>query len=286
MSKIIDSEFMKLVQHVPMHIELKLKNNQFGFKRSSAKGSSVEFSDYREYVPGDDFRRIDWNALARFEKVFIKLFMEEQESPVTIFSDQSKSMGFGKKRDVGIKTAATFAYAALAEYDTVSSITFNDKVDHYLTNVRGTKGFNNIVEQLEKKTYTGKSHLEEAIFTWQPRFRKGITVIVTDLMYDHHLERILPMLHFRKQKVVLCHVLSQDEIRPVLESNQRLIDSESQQAYNIDAGLESSQLYEKAFEKYMHEIQRLCSRYRVHYFQLVAEEGIEPLIRQMIQIKN
>ncbi len=62
---------MKLVQHVPMHIELKLKNNQFGFKRSSAKGSSVEFSDYREYVPGDDFRRIDWNALARFEKFLL-----------------------------------------------------------------------------------------------------------------------------------------------------------------------------------------------------------------------
>ena len=286
MAKVIDSAFMNLVQRVPMHIELKLKNNQFGFKRSSSKGSSVEFSDYREYVPGDDFRRIDWNALARFEKVFIKLFMEEQESPVTIFSDQSKSMNFGRKREVGIKTAATFAYAALAEYDTVSSITFNEKIDHYLTNIRGTKGFTKVVEQLEKKEYMGNSQLEKTVFAWQPRFRKGITVIVSDLMFDHQLERILPMLHYRKQKVILCHVLSREEIEPMLEVNERLIDSETKEAYDIDAGLESSQIYEKAYEKYMHEIKRLCSKYGVHYFQLVAEDGIEPLIRQMLQVRE
>ena len=64
-----------------------------GTRRSRQTGSSAEFSDYREYIPGDDIRRIDWNAMARFDRIFLKLFMEEQESAVTVLLDGSGSMG-------------------------------------------------------------------------------------------------------------------------------------------------------------------------------------------------
>ena len=89
MDKIIDQKFLELLKTLTLRIRLSLKGGNLGSKRSKAIGSSVEFSDYREYNPGDDFRRIDWNAYARFEKVFIKLFMQEQESPVTVFIDKS-----------------------------------------------------------------------------------------------------------------------------------------------------------------------------------------------------
>ncbi len=113
-------------------------------------------------MPGDDFRRIDWNALARFEKVFIKLFMEEQESPVTVFFDESLSMRMNNKKEVGVKVSAAFAYLALAEYDTTSLIKFSDGIDAMLSGLRGKSAFNQLVTVLEQEVSSTQKKDQEA----------------------------------------------------------------------------------------------------------------------------
>lgn len=285
MGQIIDSKFMSLLETLTLKIRLALKNSQLGSKRSTAKGSSVEFSDYREYTPGDDFRRIDWNALARFEKVFIKLFMEEQESPITIFYDQSASMGMEDKRETAVKVAATFAYLALAEYDTTSLLTFSDGISTMLTGLRGKSSFNKLVTVLENGECKDETDLYKSVSAWQGKFRKGVTVIVSDFMYDHRLEEVIKLLTFKKQKVILCHVLSSEELSPNIEENVRLVDAESNMYMNLDAGAEVTKIYQGALSMYMKRIDGICSKYRSEHIIIDTSQPIENFIRTLNKMR-
>ncbi len=173
MGKIIDKHFIELLKTLTIRIQLSLKGGNLGSKRSKAIGSSVEFSDYREYMPGDDFRRIDWNAYARFERVFIKLFMQEQESPVTVFLDKSESMSGGGKRETALKVAATFAYTALTDYDTVNMVKFDDKMSSSMVGLRGTSSFNRVITDLEELEFGGQSDLYNTTYAWQPKLKRA-----------------------------------------------------------------------------------------------------------------
>lgn len=281
MGQIIDSQFLGLLETLTLKIRLALKNSQMGSRRSTAKGSSVEFSDYREYMPGDDFRRIDWNALARFEKVFIKLFMEEQESPVTVFVDYSDSMGMYDKKATSVKVAATFAYLALAEYDTTSMVLFDEEIKSQMAGLRGKSAFNQLINMLETAPTSGTTDLYRTISGWQSKFRKGVTVIVSDLLYDHRLEEVMALLAFKKQKVILCHILGAQELKPMVDENVRLTDLETDQFMNLDAGVAVTEIYQRALASYMKEIQGLCAKYRAEHIVVDTSQPIENFIRTL-----
>lgn len=281
MGKIIDQHFMELLRTLTLHMNLSLKTGNMGSKRSKAIGSSVEFSDYREYMPGDDFRRIDWNAYARFEKVFIKLFMQEMETLVSVFTDTSASMALMDKRETAVKIAATFGYAALADYDSVTNVLFNDGIKDFQPPMRGTKSFNRIITQLEEASFDGESNLYKTVYDWQPKLKKGISVIVSDLMYDHELEKVLRLLMYRKQRVVLCHVLAKEELNPELEENAMLIDSETGEKMDIETGISAINLYKKRLRDYCQEIEATCSKYGVHYILVSTDEPIEKFISKL-----
>lgn len=285
MGKIIDTAYMDLLKTLSIRMNLSLKGGNLGSKRSKAIGSSVEFSDYREYMPGDDFRRIDWNAYARFEKVFIKLFMQEQESKVTVFVDTSESMKAFNKRETAIKVAAAFSYAALADYDTVTSVLFNEGVSTFIQNLRGTKSFNRVISQLEESEFSGNSNLYNTVYPWQNHLNKGISVIVSDLMYDHEIEKVIRLLSFKKQRIVLCHVLGSEEMNPAFDENVQLIDSETGNKMDIEAGISAVNLYKKRLHEYINEIKGVCSKYGVDYILLDASMPIENFIKELQSIQ-
>jgi len=281
MGNIIDQHFLELLQTMTLRIQLSLKNGNLGNKRSRSTGSSVEFSDYKEYLPGDDFRRIDWNAYGRFEKVFVKLFMQEQESPVTVFLDISKSMSFEDKKETAIKIAATFSYVALSDYDTVSVALFNEGVTQSLINLRGSISFNRVMNLLETSQFKGTSNLLESIQQWEPRLKKGISIIVSDLMFDHELDKVIRLLSFKKQRVIVCHVLSETELNPLFDENMQLIDIETQATLDIDTGIEAINLYKHKLEEYMHDLQTTCKKYKTDYVFVNTSIPIEQFIKQI-----
>ncbi|MDP4178692.1 MAG: DUF58 domain-containing protein, partial [Bacillota bacterium] len=96
--KIFDTEFLKKLDSIALNANITMSEGSSGSRKSKSKGSSVEFSDYREYTAGDDFRRVDWNAYGRFDRLFVKLFMEEREALINIFIDSSKSMNYGNPK--------------------------------------------------------------------------------------------------------------------------------------------------------------------------------------------
>ncbi|MDO4772105.1 MAG: DUF58 domain-containing protein [Bacillota bacterium] len=281
MKKVLDEAFLKLVRSLNLNLSVKLKNNKLGKKHSSDKGSSVEFSDYRAYSPGDDYRRIDWSALARFEKMFLKLYMEEQQASISIFVDTSKSMEQEKKREAEIKLAALFALSSLNEYDKVSLLFFDEVLHDEVRNVNGKQGFYRIADALESKSYASSGKLLDAVKQAAPKLKKGCSILITDLLYPHHLDEVLKLLNYRKQKVILCHVLAKEELAVSFPGNVRLKDSETGQEINIDWNDGTAKLYEERLQAFLKEAQGICKAHNASYFLINADEGIESLIHHL-----
>ena len=116
MEALISPDLMKRLEQLQLLARRRSKSTAKGERRSGARGQSVEFADYRTYVPGDDLRRIDWNLFGRLERLFLKLYEEERELPVTIYLDSSESMSFGRlsKFDFARQVAAAVGVAACA----------------------------------------------------------------------------------------------------------------------------------------------------------------------------
>src|SRR5438445_880136 len=123
---LLTPELLRRLEQFQLLATRRAKSSSKGERRSKARGQSVEFADHRNYVPGDDFRYLDWNLYGRLDKLFLKLYEEERELPVRIFLDASESMAFGtpKKFDFARQVASAIGYVALSGFDRVSVIPF------------------------------------------------------------------------------------------------------------------------------------------------------------------
>src|SRR5690348_6538514 len=123
---LLSPELLRRLEQFQLLAARRAKSSARGERRSRARGQSVEFADYRNYVSGDDFRYLDWNLYGRLDRLFLKLYEEERELPVTVFLDASESMTFGEPRkfDFARQVAAAIGYVALSGFDRVSVIPF------------------------------------------------------------------------------------------------------------------------------------------------------------------
>src|SRR5919204_3313129 len=129
-SKILDPDFLRKLEQLSIVSRRAFTGQLKGEKRSTKRGTSIEFADYRDYSHGDDLRRIDWNTFARLDRLFLKLFMEEEDLHVYLLLDASRSMDFGSptKLDYARRVAAALGYIGLVNYDHVGAAIFNDRL--------------------------------------------------------------------------------------------------------------------------------------------------------------
>src|SRR3989442_9649912 len=137
--QILDSTFLKKLERLSLIAKRPFAGQMKGEKRSVKRGTSVEFADYREYMMGDDLRYVDWNTAARLEKLFVKLFIEEEDLYLALLIDTSKSMDFGepKKLHFAARVAAALGYIGLSNYDRVSVTAFAAGLGPALPTKRG-----------------------------------------------------------------------------------------------------------------------------------------------------
>ena len=136
----LSSELIKKADQIFLRSRHKVTNVFAGEFESAFRGSGIEFEEFREYIPGDDVRQIDWNVTARFDRPFLKIFREEREQTIFFLIDQSRSQDFGaarSKRDVVTEVAALLAYATLKTNDKVGLILFTDRVEKFIPPKKG-----------------------------------------------------------------------------------------------------------------------------------------------------
>jgi len=281
MSQLFDSDFLNRIQRLVLYFRTEAESISAGNRKSRSKGSSVEFSDYREYVPGDDFRRIDWNAFGRFEKLFIKLFMEEREVPVSIFLDISKSMDWGvpNKNIASRKLAAALAYISLANFDKVSLACTDENARQVLMGIRGKNQFHRIIKTLEMVQYSGESDIQKAIESSHVLSGRGISILITDFFSRGNITELLKYLAYHKQTIYACHILSPQELSPDISESLRLVDSETGEVLDITVTPSLIKAYKNALDSFTYQVRQACIKFGAQYFQFSSEMAVEEMVK-------
>ena len=252
-----------------------------GIRRSRQTGSSAEFSDYREYIPGDDIRRIDWNALARFDRLFLKLFMEEQESAVTILLDGSGSMA--EKWETARKAAEAVGYLALTGGDRLQLICLQESGNRLSPVLSGRQAYPRMEAFLDTVSPSGAGGLTGSVLKLE-NLRKGLCFLVSDCYAEEGLGQSLDYLRFRGQEPAVIQVLSTFEMAPELDGALRLEDCETGGKTEVLADREAMDEYAESLAGFLKETKESCWRREAPYMLLDAgkifEEEWIPLLSE------
>lgn len=263
------AEFYEKLMHRNMILRMRTAEGMAGGRKSNAKGSSVEFSDFREYIPGDDIRRIDWNAYGRFEKLFVKLFMEEKEGIFRIYLDSSASMDFGEEPKCrhAKRMAATYGYNVLQNQDRVILNVLSGSRIKQSLNVMGRQGFSKLIDALAATDYTEATDLLAAIKSGDIK-NKGVSIVISDF-YTNDLEDILKFLTAKKQEIILVQVLTKWETDPDMSGSLNLIDAETGENRRITASGALFKSYKKQYEEFEQNIERLSKKYSARLIRVI-----------------
>ncbi|MBL4937701.1 DUF58 domain-containing protein [Clostridium sp. YIM B02515] len=278
-NKLFDAEFFKILQNLNINIKKSASFGASGARKSKVKGTSVEFSDFREYVPGDDFRRIDWNAYGRFDKFFIKLFMEEREAMINVFVDSSKSMGFGEpsKSTLALRLAAAFSYLALNNLDRVCVNTMKNKELKATDALSGKLMLQRTLSYLNNIEFEGTTDINVSVM--KKDFKsKGVSIIISDFFTENGIVEAVKYLTFKKQEVILIHILSPEELEPDYYGQVKLIDSETREDRNIILNNSIMKAYKKQLGLFKKSIIDTAAKYGAAYIEAASDEGIEKIM--------
>ena len=275
---VIDDEFLSQIELLQMLVKNNVAGMFGGNHKSKTYGSSCEFADYREYTPGDDITKIDWNAFARFEKLYTKLFLDERQMHTRIYIDASNSMGFGKgkKDEQALKIAAAFAYLSVCEMDKVSIYTVQNKqLNAVISGMLGKEAFISSINALNNVTFSGDSFISDAIVPSTVGYGDGMSIIISDFLTDNDYETAIDHLTSKKRHVLCVQVLSKEELRPKARGKMHFFDSEdSGRYYRKNITREIAQAYKKAVDYATGRIRDYCLSRGADYLLVGAEDPV------------
>ena len=215
-----------------------LKNNVAGMfggnRRSKNLGSSCEFADYRDYMPGDDVTKIDWNAYARFDKLYEKLYFDERQMHTRIYIDASRSMDHGgdDKATFAIKLAAAFAYLSVCEMDKVSIYAIRGAtLEEIAIGMVGKDSYLNCINRLNELEFDSDSKISEAILPSAVGRGDGYSIIISDFLTEENFEMAIDRLAEQKRDILCVQVLAREELNPQFRGKMHLFDSEDQSKF-------------------------------------------------------
>ncbi len=247
-------------------------------------GQTVEFADYREYMLGDDIRRIDWKIYSRFEKFFIKLFTDERQMHTQIFLDCSASMGKDNdgKASYAVGIAAALGYLSVHNMDKVSfKLIKGDRTEDPYGTIVGKRAFFRAVSSLDSLAFDGEADLASAILSCPDTGgNDGLTVIVSDFFTDSDWKKAVDYLLYKKRQVLLIQTLTPDELEPLYQGRVNLIDSESADlldSKNMKMKINrASQLaYDEALRNIVGDIRQFCTSRDVGFVSVRTDRPIE-----------
>lgn len=273
----LDKNFLNKLNRLRINHNLIINKGYSGGRKSKAKGSSSEFSDFREYTHGDDFRKIDWNAYGRFEKLYIKEFMEEREVAVNIFLDTSKSMDFGepKKSEVLRNIALAFSYISLNNLDRINLYYGDDSGMKESGYVSGKNSLLRIMDVLENLEFKGQ--MDFLLKLNKRSYKSGISIIISDL-FTEEFEDVIKYLSYMNQRIIIVHLLDKKELNPDLIGDLRLIDSETLLGDDISINRSILRTYENTLKTFIQSKKETCKKYGCIYSLISNEFSMNEII--------
>ena len=319
-TQLFDAEFMRKLERLSL-VSRKLKQGRMkGERRSPKRGQSVEFADYRNYTHGDDLRRVDWNAYARMERLFIKLYQEEEDLTVHILVDASKSMDWGDPNDITLtapvapvdmdvsetariqtqasdtrdqnklvyakRTAAALGDIALSSLDWLSVTAFSKSGLQRFSSVRG-KGYAVSLLRFVAGIYAeGETDLDLILKQYAAQAKyPGLLFLLSDCLVEGGGLDGLAALQSAGHEINVIHILSPAEVHPELaligDLRLRDVETGATQEVSIDSGV--LDLYNAKFNAWQSSIESFCKRRGINYVLVTTDQPFEDLIFQFLR---
>jgi uncharacterized protein (DUF58 family) len=291
--ELLSPDFMRQLDRIDILSRKMLMGRMQGERRSKKRGQSVEFADYRNYVVGDDLRFIDWNLYARLDKLFLRLFLEEEDLSVSIVLDVTASMNYGEPNKLAFakKLAAALGYTGLVHYNRVNFYTFTDAVHDQARGLRGRRPIPRMLEFLDKqqppKEGEKSGHLANALRRVALTQREpGVIVVVSDFMDKGDLNDALRYLGEPKHDVYAVQLLSPQEVDPSkgqIVGDLRLRDVEDGDIAEVSVSAPLLNRYKANLQAYCQHVRATCLKRQIAYMISETDVSLESLVLKYLR---
>ncbi len=287
-AKLIDPLALMTIRSLELRARAVVEGFWNGMHRSPYHGFSVEFTEYRQYTPGDDPRYLDWRVFARSDRYFIKKYEDETNLRVYLLADQSRSMDYGSrgytKATYGATMAATLAYFLHLQGDAVGLLTFDEKVREYLPARHRVGHLRQLMLSLERPTSGKGTDLVAPLERITSLIRKrGLVALVSDFLAPlDRLEKNLIALTACGHEVSVFHVVDPAELALGIDSPALFEDVESERTLYIDPAAARGG-YVKKFEAHCAALQATCRKLGVSYHRLATDQPLEIALFEFLQ---
>jgi uncharacterized protein (DUF58 family) len=283
---LLEPEFLHKLEQLELVSRRIFVGRMKGERKSKRRGSSVEFAEHRNYTTGDDLRHIDWNVYGRLDKLFLKLFLEEEDLHVYSLLDTSLSMDFGTptKLRYGKQVAAALAFIGLVNQDRVLVDTFSARLDQGLHGIRGRSQMWRVVQYLDRLEATGQSNLTAAAREFAIRHAgKGVVVVISDFLDKHGYQDALRYLLARNMDIFVIQILSQEEVEPELVGDLRLVDCEDDETAEITISAPLLKRYKDNLNGFVGGLKEWCTQRGITYIFTTNQFPFDKLVLKYLR---
>jgi uncharacterized protein (DUF58 family) len=251
-----EDDFLKKLEYLRIVSMRAFAGRDRADRLARKRGRGLEFADYRQYAPGDDVRHIDWKAYKRLNRLLLRLFDEEQDLPVYLFLDASRSMGNGDKFDQAKRIAAALCYIGLVHFDQVSILPFDSTLAPETVPGRGRGRIFTVFNRLEQLAANGRTDLVQSFKQFASRsHRRGLAIVISDFLDPAGFEAGLRLL-----------------------SGSGHDDAESGEFRDIDVTSGLAKAYGDAWRTHADDVEAFCGRAHLAYVRANAEDPFEEVI--------
>ncbi len=283
---LFDDEFQRRLDHLALVSKRIFSGAMRAERRTKKVGSGVEFADHRDYAPGDDLRSLDWAAYSRFQRLLVRLYEEEEDLSIYFIIDTSSSMAFGdgEKLRQAKRLTAALAYVGLANLDRVTIVSATDSISGRMPETRGKARIFRIFRFLSSLPGDGHTDLEDSLKTFVAQHkRRGLAVLISDLYDAKGFEKGINVLRYNKFEPFVLHVTDSADRSPELRGDVRVYDCETGDEREVTVTGNVLERYAKAYDAYVEEVRRFCSRKQVSYYEASVDLPFDELILRVFR---
>ncbi len=255
-------------------------------RRSKKAGSGIEFAEHRPYVPGDDFRFLDWKVFGRSDRLLLKQFEEEQDMSVYLLLDCSASMATAgsKKLDYAKSIAAALGYIALAGLDRVSVQAFTDTLGPRLAPTRGQSRALSMLRFVSELEASGRTDMARALKAFAAReARRGMAIVITDAYDLAGFEAGIDALRYARFEVAVLHIVDRHELDDSMLGDITLVDAETGEARELTVTERMLEDLERAHRAHEARLNAFCRDKQVPYFSLPIDHPFDDAVLDLLR---
>lgn len=283
---LLSSEFLTQLDRLALVSRRAFRGRARGERKSQRKGMSVEFADYRQYGVGDDLRYVDWNIYGRLDRLYLKLFVDEEDLCLHLLLDGSNSMSFGEpsKLRYAARLAAALGFVGLVNLERVGVAVVRDRMAEGWSPKRGRGQFLSLLDFAGRLRAGGPTGLSEGLAAYALRSREaGVAVLISDLLDPAGYERGLKALLERRFDVHVIHVLAPEEVDPILAGDLRLTDAETGEVRDLTMDGEAMGDYRQRLGEFLARAESFCRANEIAYHRVTTDTPVEEMVLRQLK---